>query len=69
MAKPDLINHPPHYNHGKIQPIDVIEDWKLGFHLGNALKYLARADHKGTAQDLEKAAWYLNREIARRKRA
>lgn len=61
------VNHPPHYNAGRFEVIDVIEDWKLGFSLGNAVKYISRADHKGTAlQDLKKAAWYLAREIARR---
>lgn len=46
----DLINHPPHYTAGKIEPIDVIEDWNLGFALSNCLKYIARAAHKGTEQ-------------------
>lgn len=60
----DAINHPPHYNFSSIEPIDVIEDWQLGFHLGNAVKYIARAEHKGTArQDLRKALWYLQRMI------
>lgn len=65
------IDHPPHYTRGKIEPIDVIEDWLLGFHLGNALKYIARAGHKDpakTVEDLKKAAWYLQREIDRRER-
>ena len=54
--------------HQPIEPIDVIEDWRLGFCLGNTVKYIARAEHKGsTIQDLEKAEWYLKREIARRK--
>lgn len=66
----DLINHPPHYTASAIEPIDVIEAWQLGFHLGNTVKYIARAEHKGsTLQDLEKAAWYLNREIERRRKA
>lgn len=61
--------HPKHYNHGKYEVIDVIEDWKLGFNLGNVVKYLARADHKGTpTPDLYKALFYLNREIALRER-
>ena len=48
----------------KIEVIDAIEDWKLGFHLGNVVKYVARSEHKGNAiQDLEKAAWYLQRKI------
>lgn len=62
----DVVNHPPHYTHSTIEPIDVIEDWGLGFHLGNALKYIARADHKGTKSlDLKKAVWYLERELER----
>jgi len=61
---PDKINHPPHYNAGKIEAIDVIEDWRLDFHLGNVVKYVARADHKGMRlEDLKKAAWYLQRAI------
>jgi hypothetical protein len=62
--KQERVNHPAHYNAGKIEVIDAIEDWKLGFHLGNAVKYIARADHKGQRQeDLQKALWYLKREI------
>lgn len=60
----EYINHPDHYNHGDIEVIDVIEDWDLGFHLGNAIKYIARAEHKGKEkEDLEKAKWYLQRYI------
>ncbi len=60
----DFINQPPHYIEGRqIEPIDVIEDWNLGFHLGNAIKYLSRAGRKGNnpVEDLEKAVWYVNR--------
>lgn len=60
------VNNPSHYTDGKIEVIDFIEDKKLGFHLGNSVKYIARAgkkDPKRTVQDLEKAAWYLNRHI------
>lgn len=65
---PSSTNHPKHYNHGSIEAITVIEDWNLGFNLGNCVKYVARADHKGNAiEDLEKALWYLQRELARRK--
>lgn len=64
--KPDLINHPPHYTYGGIETIDVIEAWNLNYHLGNALKYISRADHKGSKlSDLRKARWYLDREISR----
>lgn len=62
------INHPPHYTDGKIEVIDFIEDKKLNFHTGNAVKYIARAGKKNgadTATDLGKAVWYLNREIQR----
>lgn len=62
--KPDMINRPPHYNHGKIQPIDVIEDWKLDPHESFVVKYIARARHKGERiADLKKARWYLDRKI------
>ncbi len=47
--------------------ITVIEDWNLGFNFGNAVKYISRDDHKADAvEDLKKAVWYLQREIARR---
>ena len=60
----DSVNHPKHYNFGKIEVIDAIEDWQLGFNLGNTVKYVARSAHKGkTVEDLKKAAWYLAREI------
>jgi hypothetical protein len=60
----DMVNHPPHYNTGGIEAIDYIEAKQLGFHLGNAVKYISRAEHKGTyTQDLQKAIWYLNRAI------
>ena len=62
----DSINHPPHYTFSDHEPIDVIESWGLGFHLGNAVKYIARAGRKGDAlEDLLKARWYIEREIAR----
>jgi len=65
-GRTDPINHPAHYTQGKIEPIDVIEDWGLGVCLGNCVKYIARAPHKGSAlEDLRKAAWYLDREIWR----
>ena len=65
----DAVNHPSHYNTGKIEVIDAIEDWGLGFALGNAVKYIARAAHKGRLiEDLRKARWYLDREIQRLER-
>lgn len=61
----DRVSHPPHYNTGKIEVIDFIEDQKLGFCLGNTVKYIARSKHKGSEiEDLEKARWYLDRQIA-----
>lgn len=68
--KPDPVNRPAHYTFGSIEIIDAIEDWGLGFHLGNTVKYVARAEHKANAlQDLKKARWYLDREISRREKA
>ena len=68
-AAKSAVNHPSHYNVGKIEVIDAIEDWGLNFSLGNAVKYIARADHKGKPiEDLEKARWYIEREIERRKK-
>jgi hypothetical protein len=63
--KPDPVNHPPHYIEGRtIEPIDVIEDWSLSYHLGNALKYISRAGRKSDAvEDIKKAIWYLNRYV------
>lgn len=61
------VNHPKHYNAhpSGIECIDVVE--YMGFNLGNAIKYIWRADEKGNAiQDLEKAKWYIEREIQRR---
>lgn len=60
------INHPPHYNNhpAGIECIDVTEEFN--FNLGNAIKYIWRAGLKGNEiEDLEKAVWYVNREIAR----
>jgi len=63
-ATPDPVNHPWHYKVGGIETIDFIEGKNLGYNLGNAVKYISRADHKGNRlQDLQKAQWYLNREI------
>lgn len=64
----DNVNHPSHYTFGKIEVIDFIEDKKLGFHLGNAVKYISRAGRKNpdkTVEDLRKAVWYINRQIQR----
>lgn len=64
--KNDVVNHPSHYTDGKIEVIDYIEDKKLGFCLGNAVKYISRAGKKypdKEIEDLEKAIWYINRRI------
>jgi hypothetical protein len=60
----DMVNHPPHYKAGGIETIDFIEAKALGYHLGNVVKYVSRADHKGNKlEDLKKAQWYLSRAI------
>jgi hypothetical protein len=62
----DAVDHPAHYGgaDNPYEAIKVIEAWKLGFNLGNAVKYISRHQHKGTAlEDLKKARWYLEREI------
>ncbi len=64
----DVIDHPPHYAGSAVEPIDAIEAWGFGpgFNLGNAVKYIARAGKKDPAkllEDLQKARWYLDREI------
>ena len=69
VVSEERINHPAHYG-GEDNPyeaIKVIEAWGLGFHLGNAVKYISRAGKKSRnpLEDLEKARWYLNREIER----
>ncbi len=71
----DVINHPTHYANGKIEPIDFIEDKGLNFNLGNVVKYVARAGRKKSVgkslevkalEDLKKARFYIDREIATR---
>jgi hypothetical protein len=63
----ETVNHPKHYG-GADDPyeaIKVVEAWALDFCLGNVVKYIARAGKKGDAlEDLKKARWYLDREIA-----
>ena len=70
--KSDNVNHPSHYNDGKIEVIDYIEDKQLGFCLGNAVKYISRAgkkksgsmsDREKEVNDLRKALWYVERRI------
>lgn len=60
----DIINHPAHYTDGKFETIDAIESWQLGYHLGNAVKYISRAGKKSKdteLEDLRKARWYIKR--------
>ena len=66
----DAVNRPAHYcKDRKIQPIDVIEDWKLNFNTGSALKYISRAGRKDDKiQDLEKAIFYLKHEVMEEKK-
>lgn len=65
----DTVNRPKHYAEGReYEPIDVINDWELGFNLGNTVKYISRAGRKNNAiEDLEKAKFYLEYEIKRLK--
>lgn len=68
----NTVDHPDHYGgaDNPYEAIKVIEAWGLGFNLGNAVKYVARCERKGApVGDLEKARWYLDREIARRREA
>jgi hypothetical protein len=60
----EQINHPEHYQSSGIEAIDTIEAFDLNFNLGNVIKYVLRAGRKGNKNiDLEKALWYLQREI------
>lgn len=62
----DNINHPSHYNQGKVEVIEFIEDQGLTYHLGNAVKYICRAGRKDPSkevEDLRKAIWYLTRQV------
>lgn len=66
----DVVNHPAHYGGAEnpYEAIKVIEAWDLGFCLGNAVKYISRAGKKDPTkkiEDLQKAVWYINREIMR----
>jgi hypothetical protein len=63
-SREDVVNHPSHYKVGGIETIDFIEAKQLNYHLGNVVKYITRADHKGSRlENLKKAEWYLKREI------
>lgn len=61
-----MVNSPAHYQGKSFEVIDIINDYSLNFELGNAIKYILRADKKGNKkQDLEKAIWYLNHELSK----
>jgi hypothetical protein len=73
----DNVNHPSHYTEGGIEPIELIEAKELNFNLGNVVKYIARCGRKKSKgmsaeakalEDLKKARYYLEREIAYRER-
>lgn len=72
IVEKDKVNKPAHYQGNSLQAIDVIEDFELGFSLGNAIKYILRAGKKEYEEgedevlDLLKAKWYIDREIAKR---
>ena len=66
MKPKDLINSPDHYTAGGIETIDFIEAKEVNYHVGNAIKYLSRAKHKGDyLENIKKAQWYINREVSR----
>ncbi|OOO72756.1 hypothetical protein B0W56_00490 [Staphylococcus saprophyticus] len=63
----DMVNSPSHYNYGEIEVIDFIEqvtqhyNANVAYHIGNAIKYLARSPHKNGKEDVAKARWYIER--------
>jgi hypothetical protein len=62
----NMVDHPKHYQGSNFEVIDIINDYKLNFELGNAIKYILRAEKKGNKkQDLEKAIWYLRYELSK----
>lgn len=70
MGTPDRVSHPPHYtaHPSGVECITVTEH--MSFCLGNAIKYIWRADLKNDAlEDLRKARWYIDREIEKRTRS
>lgn len=63
-TKKEMVYHPDHYNKGGIEVLDIIDAYNLDFALGNAIKYILRADFKGNkAQDLQKARFYINHSL------
>jgi len=68
VSTSEKVDHPPHYNTGKIEVIDAIEAWNLNFNCGNVVKYIVRHKHKGSPiEDIEKAVWYLTRYLVQLK--
>jgi len=70
FKKNEMVDHPTHYGgeDNTYEAIKVIEAWDLGFNLGNTIKYVSRAGKKlDILEDLEKASWYINREIKKLK--
>lgn len=64
IEEKEMVNHPSHYQGKKFEVIDIIEDYDLNFNLGNAIKYILRCGKKDKAkQELEKAIWYIQREM------
>lgn len=64
----EMVNHPKHYQGNGLEAIDVIEAFNLNFNLGNAVKYILRCGKKDNdLQELNKAIWYLERELKNRK--
>ncbi|OEK71021.1 hypothetical protein AST02_05130 [Staphylococcus equorum] len=67
MLSHNTVNHPSHYNYGEIEVIDFIEqvtqhyNSNVAYHIGNAIKYLARSPHKNGKEDVAKAKWYIER--------
>ncbi|MDW4141580.1 DUF3310 domain-containing protein [Staphylococcus saprophyticus] len=63
----DMVNHPSYYNYGDIEVINFIEQVtkhynpNVAYHIGNAIKYLARSPHKNGKEDIDKARWYIER--------
>lgn len=67
----EAVNHPDHYGgaDNTYEAIKVIEAWELGYNLGNVVKYISRSEKKGnTLEDLQKALWYLEREVQKREK-
>ncbi|MBF7023724.1 DUF3310 domain-containing protein [Staphylococcus kloosii] len=65
--KEDNVNHPAHYTQGKVEVIEFIEqvtkdyNANVAYHIGNAIKYIARSPHKNGKEDIAKAKWYIER--------